>query len=204
MFFNEEISHANHDIWSNCLNENNFRRKTKRFWKYVIDDAENWRFHHSNVLNFVAIYFVISKIANTAKKEKHVYQKTIHIIERLWEKKKYEYAINQSIEILRNMKKVVIKNWFIHDVMKTMIKTIDYRLKNLKRKVRKKTTSTNDDWVKITKKMFMSTRLLIETKIIVIMSSSFVARLKEKKNRKTTFVVFFFSTILTLKEKKKN
>ncbi len=50
----------------------------------------------------------------------------------------------------------------------------------------------------------MSSRLLIETKIIVIMSSSFVARSEKKKNRKTTFVVFFFSKILTLKEKKEN
>jgi hypothetical protein len=58
--------------------------------------------------------------------------------------------------------------------------------------VRKKTTSTNDDWTKITKEVFMSSRLLIETKIVVIMSSSFVVRLKEKKNRKIIFVVFFF------------
>jgi hypothetical protein len=178
--------------------------KTKIFWEYVIDDAENWRSHHSTVLNFVAIYLVVSKIVNAVKEEKSVYQKTIHIIERFWEKKKYEYAINQSIEILRNMKKVVIKNWFIHDVMKTMIKAIDYRLKNSERRVRKKMTSTNDDWVKITEEMFLSTRLLIETRIIVIMSSSFVVRLKKKKNRKITFVVFFFSKILTLKEEKKN
>jgi hypothetical protein len=178
--------------------------KTKRFWEYVIDDAESWRFHHSNVLNFVAIYFVISEIVNAIKKERNVYQKTIHIIERLWEREKYEYAINQSIEILRNMKKVVMKNWFIHDVMKTMIKAIDYRLKNSEKRVRKKATSTNDDWAKIAEKMFMSTRLLIETRIIVIMSSSFAVRLEKKKNRKTTFVVFFFSTILTLVEKKKN
>ncbi len=178
--------------------------KTKRFWKYVIDDAESWRLHHSNVLNFVAIYFVISEIVNAIKKERSVYQKTIHIIERLWERKKYEYAINQSIEILRNMRKVVMKNWFIHDVMKTMIKAIDYRLKNSEREMRKKTTSTNDDWAKIAEEVFMSTRLLIETKIIVIMSSSFAVRLKKKKNRKTTFVVFFSSTILTLVEKKKN
>jgi hypothetical protein len=68
--------------------------KTKRFWKYVIDDAENWRFHHSIILNFVAIYFVILKIVNAVKKKRSVYQKTIHIIERLWKKKKYEYVIN--------------------------------------------------------------------------------------------------------------
>jgi hypothetical protein len=106
--------------------------------------------------------------------------------------------------MLRNMRKIVIKDWFIHDVMKTMIKIIDYRLKNSKRKVRKKATSTNDDWAKITKEIFMSSRLLIETKIVVIMSSSFVMRLKKKKNRKIIFVVFFFSKIVTSKEKKKN
>jgi hypothetical protein len=103
-----------------------FDEKAKTFWQYVLNDFDNWRFHHSTVLNFVAIYFVISKIVNAIKKERNVYQKTIHIIERLWEKKKYEYAINQSIEMLRNMRKVVIKNWFIHDVMKIMIKVIDY------------------------------------------------------------------------------
>jgi hypothetical protein len=120
-------------------------KKTKTFWQYVLNDFDNWRFHHSIVLNFVAIYFVISEIVNAIKKEKSVYQKTIHIIERFWKKKKYDYAINQSIKILRNMKKVVIKDWFIHDVMKTMIKVIDYRLKNSKRKVLKKATLTNND-----------------------------------------------------------
>ncbi len=178
--------------------------KTKTFWQYVLNDFDNWRFHHSTVLNFVAIYFVISKIVNAIKKEKSVYQKTIHIIERLWKKKKYEYAINQSIEVLRNMRKVVIKSWFIHDIMKAMIKAIEHRLKNLKKEVRKKIISINDDWVKVTTKIFMSSRLLIETKIIVIMSSSSAVRLKEKKNWKTIFVVFFFSRILILKEEKKN
>jgi hypothetical protein len=50
----------------------------------------------------------------------------------------------------------------------------------------------------------MSSRLLIETKIIVIMSSSFAVRLEEKKNRKTILVVFFFSIVLSSIEKKKN
>ncbi len=178
--------------------------KTKTFWQYVLNDSDNWRLHHSIVLNFVAIYFVISKIVNAIKKEKSVYQKTIHIIERLWKKKKYEYAINQSIEMFRNMRKIVIKDWFIHDVMKTMIKVIDYRLKNSEREVRKKATSTNDDWAKIAKRIFISSRLLIETKIVVIMSSSFAVRLKKKKNRKITLVVFFFSMMLSSIERKKN
>ncbi len=138
------------------------------------------------------------------QKKKNAYQKTIHIIERFWKKKEYNYAINQSIEILRNMKKVVIKSWFIQDVMKIMSKSIEHRLKNSNRDVRKKTTSTKNDWVKITENVFMWSRLLIETKIIVIMSSSFVTRLKEKKNRKTIFVVFFFSKILILKKREKN
>jgi hypothetical protein len=106
--------------------------------------------------------------------------------------------------MFRNMRKIVIKDWFIHDVMKTMIKIIDYQLKNSERKMRRKTTSTNDDWAKITEKVFMSSRLLIETKIVVIMSSSFVVRLEEKKNREITFVVLFSSMMLFSIEKKKN
>jgi hypothetical protein len=47
--------------------------KMKRFWKYVIDDAESWRFHHSIILNFVAIYLVISEIVNAVKKKRSVY-----------------------------------------------------------------------------------------------------------------------------------
>jgi hypothetical protein len=178
--------------------------KAETFWQYVLNDSDSWRLHHSIVLNFAAIYSVISEIVNAVKKRRSVYQKTIHIIERLWEKEKYEYAVNQSIEILRNMRKVVIKDWFIDDVMKTIIKVIDCRLKNSEKRVRKKATPTNDDWAKIAKEVFMSSRLLIETKIIVIMSSSLVARSEKKKNRKTTFVVLFFSKILTLEEEKKN
>jgi hypothetical protein len=71
-----------------------FDEKTKTFWQYVLNDSDSWRLYHSIVLNFVAIYFVISKIVNAIKKERNVYQKTIHIIERFWRKEKYEYAIN--------------------------------------------------------------------------------------------------------------
>ncbi len=50
----------------------------------------------------------------------------------------------------------------------------------------------------------MSSRLLIETKIVVIMSSSLVVRLEKKQNRKIIFVIFFFSKIVISEEKKKN
>ncbi len=50
----------------------------------------------------------------------------------------------------------------------------------------------------------MSSRLLIETRIVVIMSSSFAVRLKKKKNRKIIFVVFFFSMMLSSIEREKN
>jgi hypothetical protein len=61
--------------------------KAKTFWQYVLNDFDNWRFHHSIVLNFVAIYSVISEIVNAVKKKKNAYQKTIRIIERFWKKK---------------------------------------------------------------------------------------------------------------------
>jgi hypothetical protein len=47
--------------------------KAKTFWQYVLNDFDNWRFHHSIVLNFVAIYSVISKIMNVVKKRKNAY-----------------------------------------------------------------------------------------------------------------------------------
>jgi hypothetical protein len=50
----------------------------------------------------------------------------------------------------------------------------------------------------------MSSRLLIETKIVVIMSSSLVVRLEKKKNRKIIFVVLFFSKIVISEREKKN
>jgi hypothetical protein len=50
----------------------------------------------------------------------------------------------------------------------------------------------------------MSSRLLIETKIVVIMSSSLAVRLEKKKNRKIIFVVLFFSMMLSSIEKEKN
>ncbi len=68
--------------------------KTETFWQYVWNDSDSWRLHHSTVLNFVTIYFVISEIVNAIKKERSVYQKTIHIMKRFWEKKKYDYAID--------------------------------------------------------------------------------------------------------------
>jgi hypothetical protein len=98
---------------------------------------------------------------------------------------------------------MIIKDWFVQNTMKTLKKPINYRLKNSNHDVRKKIISINDDWVKITMKIFMSSRLLIETKIIVIMSSSFVTRLKKKKNRKTIFVVCFFRRFWFCKKRRK-
>ncbi len=119
--------------------------KAKRFWKYVIDNAENWRFHHLIVLNLIATYSIVSEIMNAAKKKRNVYRKTIHIIEQHWKKKNRDYVVNQSLKILRNMRKMIIKNWFVYNAMKALKKIIDHWLKNSNRDVRKKIISINDD-----------------------------------------------------------
>ncbi len=91
-------------------------------------------------------------------------------IEQLWRKKERNYTINQSLKILRNMRKIALKNWAVENAMKIMSKIIDYRLRNSERGVRKKAISTN---VKVTTEIFKSSRLLTITRIVVIMSSSF-------------------------------
>ncbi len=204
LFFSEKISHADHDIWLNRSDEHDSRKKKekilklryRRCWKLTISS-----FHR---LKFDRDVFDRIKDNECCKKKEKCLSKSDSYHKTTLRKKKRDYVVNQSSKILRNMRKMIIKDWFVHDAMKALKKTIDHRLKNSNRDVRKKMISINDDWIKMTTKIFMSSRLLIETKIVVIMSSSFVTRLKEKRNRKTTFVVFFFSRILTLQEKKKN
>ncbi len=132
-----------------------------------------WRPHHLIIMDLVVAYPAISGIVGAVRKERSVYNEAVQKIEQLWRKKELDYAINQSLRILRNMRKIALRNWAVENAMKIMSKIIDYRLRNSERDVRKKAIPTNDDWVKITTEIFKSSCLLIVTRIVVIMSSSF-------------------------------
>jgi hypothetical protein len=84
--------------------------KTKTFWQYVLDDADNWRFHHSIVLNLIATYSIISRIINAVKKKKDVYRETLHTINQFWKKEEQEYVVHQFLKMLWNMRKIAIKS----------------------------------------------------------------------------------------------
>ncbi len=122
---------------------------------------------------------------NVVKKKRSIYDETINKIKQLWKSNERVYVIKQLIEMFRNIRKIALKDWTIHDAMKTLIKAIDYRLNHSEREVQIESSFTNDDWAKIIVEKFISSRLIVSTSTMTIISSSLV-RKEKKKNREIT------------------
>jgi hypothetical protein len=56
-------------------------------------------------MNLVAAYPAIPEIVNAVKKGRSAYHEAVQTIERLWGKEGRDYAVNQPLEVLRNMRK---------------------------------------------------------------------------------------------------
>jgi hypothetical protein len=143
--FKEKISRVNHDTWSNRSNEYHSRWRNRkvlkmyyrRCWKLTIS-----LFHRLEVNRDV---FDRIKDNECCKKEEKCLSKSDSYHEAALKKKERNYVVNQSLKILRNMRKMIIKNLFVHDAIKALKKTINHQLKNSNRDVRKKITLINND-----------------------------------------------------------
>jgi hypothetical protein len=174
--------------------------KTERFWHYVKTNRERWDFHYPNDRVFEEAFSTLSNVINSIAKTRSIYDEAFKKINVLWNSAKKAFARNQFVQVLRSLRRCVLRSMTLKEACRAVAFAIENRLNNSTRDVSTSRESVNRNWIKITNENYDFRQI----KIIVIMSSSFVARLKKKKNRKIIFVVFFSSKILTLKEEKKN
>jgi hypothetical protein len=174
--------------------------KTEDFWHYVKTNKENSNFHYQNERALEEAFSILSNVISLIAKTRNIYDETFKKINVLWDSAKEAFARNQLVQVLRNLRRCVLRDMTLKEACRAVALVVENRLNNSTRNVSTSRESINRNWIKITNENYD----LRQIKIIVIMSSSLVARLKKKKNRKITFVVFFFSRILTLKEEKKN
>jgi hypothetical protein len=193
--------------------------KAETFWKYVKNDKENWYSHHENEQALKKPFSTLSKMIDATRKTRKNYEETLRRINALWESKKKKFAHDQFVQLLRNMRRCILRNLNLNNVRRVVSLTRKNRLMNFVKKMSMNRKSINKNWIKMTNEKYDSFRIelasclnsslttLSSSLSLVIrftLSSSFVTRLKEKKNRKTTFVVFFFSIVLSSIKRKKN
>jgi hypothetical protein len=174
--------------------------KTEEFWHYVKTNRESWDSHYQNERAFEEAFSTLSNVINFVAKTRSTYDEAFKKINVLWDSAKETFARNQFVQVLRSLRRCVLRDMTLKEACRAVAFAIENRLNNSIRDVSTSRESVNRDWIKIANENYD----LRQIKIIVIMSSSLVARLEEKKNRKITFVVLFFSKILTLKEEDKS
>ncbi len=155
----------------------------------------------------------------TTRKTKNDYEKTLRRINALWESNEKKFARNQFVQLLKSMRRCVLRNLSLNDAHRVVRLTIEDRLMNLVKKMSMNKKSINKNWIKMTNEKYDSLRIefafdlksqlttlssSLSFFIRFMMSFSFVTRLEKKKNRKTIFVVFFSSIVLSSIERKKN
>jgi hypothetical protein len=193
--------------------------KAKTFWKYVKENKESWDSHHENERTLKKTFSTLSKMIETTRKTRNDYEKTLRRINALWKSNEKKFARNQFVQLLKNMRRCVLRSLSLNDVRRVVNLTIENRLMNFAKEMSTNKESINRNWIRMTNEKYDSFRIefatclnssltTLSSSLSLVMrftlSSSYVTRLKEKKNRKTIFVVLFFSIVLSSIEKKKN
>jgi uncharacterized protein (UPF0147 family) len=174
--------------------------KTKEFWHYVKTNIESWDFHYQNERALEETFSILSNVISSIAKARNIYEKAFKKINALWDSAKEAFARNQFVQVLRSLRRCVLRDMTLKKACRAVVLAIKNRLNNSTRDVSTSRKSVNRNWIKIINENYD----LRQIKSVVIISSSLVMRLEREKNRKITFVVLFFSRVLTLKEEKKN
>jgi hypothetical protein len=173
--------------------------KTEEFWHYVKTNIESWDFHYQNERAFEKAFSILSNVINSIAKARNIYEKTFKKIDVLWSSTKETFARNQFVQILRSLRRCVLRDMTLKETCRAVVLAIKNRLNNSIRNVSTSRKSINRDWIKIANENYNLANKICCHHIVVVRCA-----FKEKEKSKITFVVLFFSRILTLKEKKKN
>jgi hypothetical protein len=195
------------------------KTKAETFWEYVKEDKESWDSHHKDERALKKTFSTLSKMIQTTRKTRNDYEKTLRRISALWESDEKKFARNQFVQLLRSMRRCVLRSLSLNDARRVVRLTIEDRLMIFVREMSTSKESVNKDWIRVTDEKYDSSRIefafdsnsqlttlssSLSLFMCSMMSLSLVARSEKKKNRKTTFVVFFFSIVLSSIEREKN
>jgi hypothetical protein len=174
--------------------------KTEEFWHYVKTNRKSWDSHYQNERAFEEAFSILSNVISSIAKTRNIYEKAFKKINVLWDSAREAFACNQFVQVLRSLRRCVLRDMTLKETCRAVALAIKNRLNNSTRDVSTSRESINRNWLKIANENYD----LRQIESAVIMSSSFVVRLEKKKNRKITLVVLFFSRILSLIERTKN
>jgi hypothetical protein len=135
------------------------KNKTETFWKYVKENKKNWNSHHENERALKKTFSTLSKMIKTTRKTKNDYEKTLRRINALWKSNEKKFARNQFVQLLKNMRRCVLRSLSLNDVRRVMKLTIKDRLMNFVKEMSTSKKSINKNWIKVINEEYDSSRI---------------------------------------------
>jgi uncharacterized protein (UPF0147 family) len=123
--------------------------KTEEFWHYVKTNIENWDSHYQNEQAFEETFSILSNVINSIAKTRNIYEKTFKKINVLWDSTKKAFARNQFVQVLRSLRRCVLRDMTLKEACRVVVLAIKNRLNNSIRNISTSRESINRDWIKI-------------------------------------------------------
>jgi hypothetical protein len=130
--------------------------KIELFWKYVKDDRDSWESHYANERTLEKAFSAFSDVISSTRKARNIYDETLKRIEALWRSTKENFARDQSMQMLRSMRRCALRDMSMKNARHVVNLTVENRLKNLDRKVSISRKSINRDWIRVTTEEYVS------------------------------------------------
>jgi uncharacterized protein (UPF0147 family) len=123
--------------------------KTEEFWHYVKTNIESWDFHYQNERAFEKAFSALSNVISSIAKARNIYEKAFKKINALWDSAKKTFARNQFVQVLRSLRRCVLRDMTLKRACRAVAFAIENRLNNSTRDVSINRKSINRDWIKI-------------------------------------------------------
>ncbi len=124
--------------------------KTEEFWHYVKTNRESWDSHYQNERAFEEAFSTLSNVINFVAKTRSTYDEAFKKINVLWDSAKETFARNQFVQVLRSLRRCVLRDMTLKDACCAVVLAIKNRLNNSTRDVSKSEESINRNWINIT------------------------------------------------------
>ncbi len=124
--------------------------KAKKFWDYVKTNKESWKSHYENERALKEAFSALLDIISSIKKIRNTYDETLWKIDMLWDSTKEIFARDQFVQILRSMRRCVLRDMTMKNARRVVNFAMKNRLKNFARDVSINRKSINRDWIKMT------------------------------------------------------
>ncbi len=133
--------------------------KTNEFWHYVKTNKKNWDSYYQNVRALKETFSSLSKMIEATRKTKNSYEKTLRRINVLWKSNEKKFTRNQFVQLLRSMRRCVLRSLSLNDVRRVVSLRIKNRLMNFAKEMSTNRKSINKNWIKMTNEKIDSFRI---------------------------------------------